>query len=266
MEAVKEEASQAVLSLDLSFHCFANCVEQELIVQFLKCDPYIRLHWNQAQTNIQERGIPQIDCTLSHTVLSLPQTISKTFLHSFVKETLPGCHVIITVVVELVLWSCMQALPRSVGKTPYQGQKRCFGEFECKTCGRRWMSGNSWANCGEWMIPCQLIAEMVWVADFIPTSQNILIYGCWFGYHFIQILFWVSNQITAYIMHKSYQRFQHYSPTLPRDSFDQHVCSLRPGNKALLLWGGIGVVIVGMLYWSVLLCRFFSVCVFSSKV
>ena len=94
MEAVKEEASQAVLSLGLSFHCFANCVEQELIVQFLKCDPYIRLHWNQIQTNIQERGIPQIDCTLSHTVLSLPQTISKTFVHSFVKETLPGCHVL----------------------------------------------------------------------------------------------------------------------------------------------------------------------------
>jgi len=64
MEAVKEEASQAVLSLGLSFHCFANCVEQELIVQFLKCDPYIRLHQNQTQTNIQARGIPQIDCTL----------------------------------------------------------------------------------------------------------------------------------------------------------------------------------------------------------
>ena len=147
-----------------------------------------------------------------------------------------------------ILWSCTQALPRPVGKTPYQGQKRCFGEFECKTCGRRWMSGNSWANCGEWMTPCQLIAETVW-ADFIPTSQNILIYGCWFGYHIVQILFWVSNQVTAYIMHKRYQRFQCYSPTLPRDSFNQHVCSLRPGNKALLLWGGIGVVIVGMLYY-----------------
>ena len=188
MEAVKKETSQAVLSLGLSFHCFANCIEQELIVQFLKCDPYIRLHRNQTQTNIQERGIPQTDCTPSHTVLSLPKLSQRPLYTPLLKKPCLAalcCHVIITVIVELVLWSCTQALPRSVGKTPYQGQKRCFGEFECKTCGRRWMSGNSWANCSEWMIPCQLIAEMVWVADFIPTSQNVLIYGCWFGYHII---------------------------------------------------------------------------------
>jgi hypothetical protein len=29
--------------------------------------------------------------------------------------------------------------------TPYQGSKRCFGHFRC-TCGRKWQSGNSWAN------------------------------------------------------------------------------------------------------------------------
>ena len=45
--------------------------------------------------------------------------------------------------------SFMQADPKVVGKTPYQENKRSFGEFICTTCGRRWMSGNSWANYGQ---------------------------------------------------------------------------------------------------------------------
>ncbi|KAF5839104.1 hypothetical protein DUNSADRAFT_1649 [Dunaliella salina] len=32
--------------------------------------------------------------------------------------------------------------------TPYQGPDRKFGLFRC-TCGRRWASGNSWANFGQ---------------------------------------------------------------------------------------------------------------------
>jgi len=43
----------------------------------------------------------------------------------------------------------MQAYPKVVGKTPYQGKKRSFGKFKCITCGRRWMSGNSWANYSQ---------------------------------------------------------------------------------------------------------------------
>ncbi|KAJ6641274.1 Zinc finger CCHC domain-containing protein 24 [Pseudolycoriella hygida] len=31
-------------------------------------------------------------------------------------------------------------------KTPYQGGNRCFGEYICKKCNRRWMSANSWKN------------------------------------------------------------------------------------------------------------------------
>lgn len=40
--------------------------------------------------------------------------------------------------------------------TPYQGQKRCFGEFKCHKCKRKWMSGNSWANTSQQCIKCKL--------------------------------------------------------------------------------------------------------------
>ena len=43
----------------------------------------------------------------------------------------------------------MQSRPREKGITPYQGQKRCFGEYFCPTCNKTWMSGNSWANAGQ---------------------------------------------------------------------------------------------------------------------
>ena len=35
------------------------------------------------------------------------------------------------------------------GLTPYQGNRRCFGEFKCPRCNREWQSGNSWANTGQ---------------------------------------------------------------------------------------------------------------------
>lgn len=43
------------------------------------------------------------------------------------------------------------------GLTPYQGRKRCFGEFRCKHCNRKWMSGNSWANSFQLCKKCQNI-------------------------------------------------------------------------------------------------------------
>lgn len=43
------------------------------------------------------------------------------------------------------------------GLTPYQGRKRCFGEFKCKQCHRKWMSGNSWADCFQLCKKCQNI-------------------------------------------------------------------------------------------------------------
>jgi hypothetical protein len=51
---------------------------------------------------------------------------------------------------------CPQARPKGEGLTPYQGKKRCFGEFKCPKCKRKWMSGNSWANCGQECIKCHI--------------------------------------------------------------------------------------------------------------
>ncbi|CAG2060111.1 unnamed protein product, partial [Timema podura] len=50
----------------------------------------------------------------------------------------------------------LQAVPRSCGLTPYQGKKRCFGEYKCPKCMRRWMSGNSWANSGQECKKCHI--------------------------------------------------------------------------------------------------------------
>ncbi|XP_031354985.1 zinc finger CCHC domain-containing protein 24-like isoform X2 [Photinus pyralis] len=51
---------------------------------------------------------------------------------------------------------CAQARPKGEGKTPYQGRKRCFGEYTCPKCKRKWMSGNSWANMGQECIKCHI--------------------------------------------------------------------------------------------------------------
>ncbi|XP_055703124.1 zinc finger CCHC domain-containing protein 24-like isoform X2 [Phlebotomus papatasi] len=51
---------------------------------------------------------------------------------------------------------CPKARPKAEGKTPYQGKKRCFGEYKCPKCKRKWMSGNSWANMGQECIKCHV--------------------------------------------------------------------------------------------------------------
>lgn len=51
---------------------------------------------------------------------------------------------------------CPMARPRDDGLTPYQGKKRCFGEYKCPKCKRKWMSGNSWANMGQDCIKCKI--------------------------------------------------------------------------------------------------------------
>lgn len=50
----------------------------------------------------------------------------------------------------------IQARPKGEGLTPYQGKKRCFGEYKCPKCKRKWMSGNSWANMGQECIKCHI--------------------------------------------------------------------------------------------------------------
>nr|XP_057918647.1 zinc finger CCHC domain-containing protein 24-like [Doryrhamphus excisus] len=48
------------------------------------------------------------------------------------------------------------ARPKGQGLTPYQGKKRCFGEYKCPKCKRKWMSGNSWADMGQECIKCHI--------------------------------------------------------------------------------------------------------------
>jgi hypothetical protein len=43
----------------------------------------------------------------------------------------------------------------SSNPTPYQGKKRCFGEFECSTCKKVWKSANSKANTPQQCTKCQ---------------------------------------------------------------------------------------------------------------
>lgn len=48
--------------------------------------------------------------------------------------------------------------PKQMGKglTPYQGDRRCFGEYKCPQCNRTWMSGNSWADKGQECQSCKI--------------------------------------------------------------------------------------------------------------
>jgi hypothetical protein len=50
--------------------------------------------------------------------------------------------------------------------TPYQGKKRCFGEFKCTICNRKWMSGNSYANRPQMCMKCNV--------EIYPTRQKAL--------------------------------------------------------------------------------------------
>ena len=77
----------------------------------------------------------------------------------------------------------LKARPREEGLTPYQGTKRCFGEFKCPRCKRKWKSGNSWANAGQDCVKCKIMVypekqvsyirsfyDLKPLADFWPTS------------------------------------------------------------------------------------------------
>lgn len=50
--------------------------------------------------------------------------------------------------------------------TPYQGKKRCFGEYKCPNCDRKWMSCNSYANQPQKCLKCQI--------NVFPSKQKAL--------------------------------------------------------------------------------------------
>ncbi|KAA0193771.1 hypothetical protein HAZT_HAZT006105 [Hyalella azteca] len=72
---------------------------------------------------------------------------------------------------------CPQARPKGEGLTPYQGKKRCFGEFRCTKCKRKWMSGNSWANCSQECIKCRIKVyphKQLSGVNIIPFTETML--------------------------------------------------------------------------------------------
>jgi len=69
-----------------------------------------------------------------------------------------------------------QARPKGEGLTPYQGKKRCFGEYKCPKCKRKWMSGNSWANMGQECIKCHI--------NVFPQKQVSV------SYHYTWVIEW----------------------------------------------------------------------------
>ncbi|CAF0757431.1 unnamed protein product [Brachionus calyciflorus] len=55
---------------------------------------------------------------------------------------------------------------KSVVPTPYQGKKRCFGEYMCQNCQKSWKSANSKANTPQECTRCH--------AQVFPTKQSSL--------------------------------------------------------------------------------------------
>ncbi len=57
--------------------------------------------------------------------------------------------------------------------TPYQGRKRCFGEFKCERCGKEWKSSNSKANETQ---TCSLCNSQVFPFKQVSHKLHIYIY------------------------------------------------------------------------------------------
>ncbi|XP_065905637.1 zinc finger CCHC domain-containing protein 24-like [Dysidea avara] len=58
---------------------------------------------------------------------------------------------------------------KSSGLTPYQGDKRRFGEYKCPQCSREWKSAYSWANMGQECKTCNI--------NVYPHTQEALLYN-----------------------------------------------------------------------------------------
>ncbi|GMT22246.1 hypothetical protein PFISCL1PPCAC_13543, partial [Pristionchus fissidentatus] len=65
--------------------------------------------------------------------------------------------------------------------TPYQGRKKCYGEFQCQVCKRKWTSQNSVANEAQSCIKChvpvfphkQLPVEKALAMGYIKASKAL---------------------------------------------------------------------------------------------
>jgi len=71
-----------------------------------------------------------------------------------------------------LIQDCSLARARDRGLTPYQGKNRCYGEYVCRKCKRRWTSGNSWANVGQYCRKCEV---KVYPHQQRPCAKNFVL-------------------------------------------------------------------------------------------
>ena len=65
-------------------------------------------------------------------------------------------------------------MPPKAGLTPYQGKSRCFGEFKCPVCNRKWQSANSWANMGQKCENCKVGDKYKIIDFYLDSSAKIV--------------------------------------------------------------------------------------------
>uniref|UniRef100_A0AC35TL34 Zf-3CxxC domain-containing protein n=1 Tax=Rhabditophanes sp. KR3021 TaxID=114890 RepID=A0AC35TL34_9BILA len=56
--------------------------------------------------------------------------------------------------------------------TPYQGRKKCYGEFQCQQCKRKWTSQNSVANEAQSCIKCHI---SVFPHKQLPVDKAVIL-------------------------------------------------------------------------------------------
>nr|XP_046210055.1 uncharacterized protein LOC124038336 isoform X3 [Oncorhynchus gorbuscha] len=87
---------------------------------------------------------------------SLPDELNVFYVRFDNNNVVPGVRAATDPEDWVISLSKANARPKGEGLTPYQGKKRCFGEYKCPKCKRKWMSGNSWANMGQECIKCHI--------------------------------------------------------------------------------------------------------------
>ncbi|CAD5116806.1 DgyrCDS5653 [Dimorphilus gyrociliatus] len=56
---------------------------------------------------------------------------------------------------EKVMNKVLSKMDEVRAKTPYQGPRRVYGEFQCSNCKKKWVSGYSWANTAQLCANCK---------------------------------------------------------------------------------------------------------------
>lgn len=110
------------------------------------------------QTPYATNGLPSVTSTTYESTAELCDRLNELSINDRKSSKRPPNHYLCHLCFSKghYIKDCPQARPKGEGLTPYQGKKRCFGEYKCPKCKRKWMSGNSWANMGQECIKCHI--------------------------------------------------------------------------------------------------------------